>query len=160
MTVKLPPVTEPAHDLLRAEANPLDVIFHPKSLAVVGATDRQGSVGRTVVENIKNGGFAGLFYAINPHRREVLGVPAYPAFSEAPSAVELVIVVTPAATVPNVIRDCVDAGVRGAIIISAGFKEAGAEGAQLERDVLAEARRGQLRLIGPNCLGVMNPSAR
>jgi acetyltransferase len=159
MTVTLPPALEPAHDLLRAEGNPLDAIFRPKSLAIIGATDRQGSVGRTVVENIKNGGFSGLFYAINPHRREVLGVPAYPALPQAPSAVELAIIVTPAATVPDVIRDCVDAGVRGAIIISAGFKEAGAEGVRLESEVLGEARRGKMRLIGPNCLGVINPSA-
>jgi acetyltransferase len=152
--------TDPAHDLLRSERNPLDAIFRPASLAIIGATDRPGSVGRTVVENIRKAGFPGLFYPINPQRKEVLGVRAYPSLAAAPGGVELAIIVTPAATVPAAIRDCVAAGVRGAIIISAGFRETGAEGAQLEREVLRQARRGNLRLIGPNCLGVINPGSR
>ena len=153
-------ITDPAHDLFRSERNPLDAIFRPTSLAVIGATDRPGSVGRTVVENIRKAGFPGAFYPINPHRKEVLGVPAYPSLAAAPGGVELAIIVTPAATVPEAVRDCVAAGVRGAVVISAGFKETGAEGARLEREVLAEARRSNMRLIGPNCLGVMNPSSR
>jgi acetyltransferase len=152
--------TDPAHDLLRSEGNPLDAIFRPASLAVIGATDRPGSVGRTVVENIRRAGFPGTFYAINPHRNEVLGVPAYPSLVAAPRGVELAVIVTPAATVPEIIHDCVAAGVRGAIIISAGFKETGAPGVRLEQEVLAEARRGSLRVIGPNCLGVMNLSSK
>jgi acetyltransferase len=124
------PITDPAHDLLHSERNPLDAIFRPASLAVIGATDRAGSVGRTVVENIRNAGFPGAFYAINPHRKDVLGVPAYPSITDAPGRVELAVIVTPAATVPQAVRDCVAAGVRGAIIISAGFKEIGPAGVQ------------------------------
>jgi acetyltransferase len=153
-------ITEPAHDLLRSERNPLDSIFRPASLAVIGATDRDGSVGRTLVENILKTGFPGAFYPVNPHRKEILGVSAYPNLAAVPGPVELAVIVTPAATVPAAVRDCVAVGVRGAIIISAGFKEVGAEGARLESEILAEARRGKMRLIGPNCVGVMNPSSR
>ena len=151
---------DPSHDVLRGEPNPLDVIFRPKSIAVIGATEREGSVGRTVVENLVKGGFAGTLCGVNPHRREVLGVPTYPSLADAPGKVDLAVVVTPAVTVPGVIRECGAAGVGGAVIISAGFKEVGAAGAQLEQEALAEARRGKVRLIGPNCLGVMNPFAK
>jgi acetyltransferase len=160
MSITHAPQTDPSQDLLRSEHNPLDAIFRPASLAVIGATDRVGSVGRTIVENIRNAGFPGPFYAINPHRSEVLGIPAYPSLVAAPGPVELAVIVTPATTVPQAIRDCVAAHVRGAIIISAGFKEIGAEGARLEREVLDEARRGNIRLIGPNCLGVIYPSSK
>jgi acetyltransferase len=153
-------VTEPAHDLLRSDRNPLDSIFRPSSVAVIGATDRVGSVGRTLVDNILKTGFPGAFYPINPHRQEVLGVAAYPNLAAVPGPVELAVIVTPAATVPAAVRDCVAAGVRGAVIISAGFKEVGAEGVRLETEILAEARRGNMRLIGPNCVGIMNPSSR
>ena len=153
-------ITDPSHDVLQGDANPLDVIFRPKSIVVIGATDRQGSVGRTVVENLVKGGFAGTLCGVNPHRREVCGVPTYPALADAPGKLDLAVIVTPAATVPGVIRECGAAGVGGAVIISAGFKEIGAAGAQLEQEALAEARRGKVRLIGPNCLGVMNPFAK
>ena len=90
----------------------------------------------------------------------MLGIPAYPSLAAAPGPVELAVIVTPAATVPQAVRECVAAGVRGAIVISAGFKETGEHGARLEREILDEARRGRMRIIGPNCLGVMNPSAK
>jgi acetyltransferase len=152
---------ETAHDLLRSsQRNPLDAIFRPASIAVIGATERPGSVGRTIVENIRSAGFPGAVYPINPHRTHVLGIPAYPSVGAAPPGIELAVIVTPAASVPDAVRDCVTARVRGAIIISAGFKETGAEGAQLERQVLDEARRGNMRVIGPNCLGAMNPAAK
>jgi acetyltransferase len=139
------------------EKHPLDAIFEPKTIALIGATDRSASVGRIVLENLKKGGFSGALYGVNPHRHNVLGVPTYPSIAQVPGEIDLAIVVTPAATVPGVIRDCVAAGVAGAVVISAGFKEIGSEGTRLEREVLAEAQRGNLRLIGPNCLGVMNP---
>jgi acetyltransferase len=148
-----------SHDVLRSARNPLDVIFRPNAVAVVGATEREGSVGRTVVENLVKSGFPGTVYGVNPNRREVLGVPTYPSLADLPAAVDLAVVVTPAATVPEVIRQCA-AKVGGAVVISAGFKEIGTEGVRLEREVLDAARRGKVRLIGPNCLGVMNPFAK
>jgi acetyltransferase len=150
---------EPAHDILRSERQPLDFIFRPRSVAVIGATDRPGSVGRTVVENLLRywSGQGHAVYPVNPRRKEVLGAPCYPAVGGIPGGVDLAVVVTPAATIPGLIRECVAAGVKGAVIISAGFKEIGPEGARLESEILSEARRGQLQLIGPNCLGIMNP---
>jgi predicted CoA-binding protein len=142
---------DPSHDVLRAEPNPLDVIFRPKSIAVIGATEREGSVGRTVVENLLKGGFAGTLCGVNPHRREVLGVPTYPSLADAPGKVDLAVVVTPAATVPSVVRECGAAGVGGAVIISAGFKEirigrcaARARGARGGAPWQSPARRAEL----------------
>jgi acetyltransferase len=151
------PTQDPSHDILRWQRQPLDSIFRPKTVAVIGATDRQGSVGRTILENLLRGSLGHSTYPVNPRHDEILGVRCYPTIGNIPGGVELAVVVTPAVTVPGMIRDCVAAGVRGAVIISAGFKETGTEGARLEAEILGEARRGQLRLIGPNCLGIMNP---
>jgi acetyltransferase len=140
------------------ESTRLDALFAPRSVAVVGATERVGSVGRTIMENLIKGPFGGPIYPVNFKAPSVLGIKAYPRMSDIPGPVDLVVIVTPAPTVPSIIRECVDIGVRGAIVISAGFREVGPEGAELERQVLAEARRGTMRLIGPNCLGLMNPS--
>ncbi|MCP4361224.1 MAG: bifunctional acetate--CoA ligase family protein/GNAT family N-acetyltransferase [Chloroflexi bacterium] len=145
-----------AHDVLRYEQNQLDVIFTPKSVAVIGATEREGSVGRTILWNLISNSFGGTIFPINPTRNSVLGIKAYPAVADIPEAVDLAIIVTPARSVPGIVRDCVAVGVRGAIIISAGFKEIGPEGVALEKQILEEAQRGQMRIIGPNCLGVMN----
>jgi acetyltransferase len=124
---------------------------------VVGASEKDGSVGRAVFWNLITNPFGGTVFPVNPKRTSVLGVKAYPSLSSLPEPVDLVVVVTPAAAVPAVIAESVRTGVGGAIVLSAGFKETGAAGADLERQVLAEARRGHLRIIGPNCLGVMNP---
>lgn len=146
-----------AHNVLRYERNQLDPIFAPKSVAVIGATEREGSVGRTIIWNLMSNSFGGAIFPVNPKRSSTLGIKAYPTVADVPDQIDLAIIVTPAATVPGIIRECVDVGVKGAIIISAGFKEAGPEGAALEEQALEEARRGQMRIIGPNCLGVMNP---
>jgi acetyltransferase len=132
-------------------------MFVPQSVAVVGATDREGSVGRTLLVNMLRGGFHGAVYAINPKRESVLGLHCYKDVGGLPEKVDLAVVVTPAPTVPGVIGECVDAGVRTAVVISAGFKERGAEGASLEKHIEEKLRRGKIRLIGPNCLGIMNP---
>jgi acetyltransferase len=150
---------EPAHDILRqARRRPLDSIFSPKVVAVIGATENKGSVGRTVFQNMGRGGFGGIVYPVNPKRASVLCVKAYPTIREVPERVDLAVLTTPAATAPGLIRECADAGVPAAVIISAGFKETGPAGAELEQKVMEEARRGKMRLIGPNCLGVMVPS--
>ncbi|MCP5101069.1 MAG: bifunctional acetate--CoA ligase family protein/GNAT family N-acetyltransferase [Chloroflexi bacterium] len=146
-----------AHNLLRYDDNPLNVIFAPKSVAVIGASEREGSVGRTIVWNLMSTSFGGMIFPVNPKRKSILGIKAYPSIAEVPEKVDLAVIVTPATSVPGIISDCVDAGVKGAIVISAGFKEVGAEGSALEEDIMRQARRGNMRIVGPNCLGVMNP---
>jgi acetyltransferase len=148
---------DPAHDVLGYERLPLDAIFRPETVAVVGASDRPGSVGRTIMWNLISNPFGGTVYPANERRQNVLGIKAYPSVSEVPERVDLAVIAAPAPAVPGIIRECVESGVGGAIIISAGFKETGPEGAELERQVLEEAQQGRMRIIGPNCLGVMNP---
>lgn len=136
---------------------PLDSIFSPNTVAVIGASEREGSVGRTVFWNLLKSPFGGLVYPVNPSRRNILGVRCYPSIGEIPDKVDLAVIATPAPSVPDIISECIAAGVRGAIIISAGFKEIGAEGTRLELEVHRRAQEGGMRIIGPNCLGVMNP---
>jgi acetyltransferase len=151
------PITDPVHDVLGYERQPLDAIFAPRNVAVIGATEKVGSVGRTVLWNLIHNPFGGIVFPVNPNRHSVLGIKAYPNIAAVPDPIDLAVVVTPAPTVPGIIGECVDAGVKGAIIISAGFKECGPEGARLEQQILEQARRGKMRIIGPNCLGVMSP---
>jgi len=148
---------DPAHDVLGYERQQLDAIFRPETVAVIGATERPGSVGRTIMWNLVSSPFGGTVFPVNSRRPSVLGIKAYPSISEVPSRVELAVIVSPAPSVPGIIRECAEAGVEGAVIISAGFRETGPEGAELERQVLEEARRGKMRIVGPNCLGVMKP---
>ena len=133
----------------------LSPMFAPRSIAVIGATDREGSVGRSILQNLSV--FPGKVFPINPRRTEVLGIPAFKSLSDVSEPVDLAIVVTPAPTVPGLIRECIAKSVKAAIIISAGFKEIGSAGAQLEQEILEAARTNGLRIIGPNCLGVMTP---
>jgi acetyltransferase len=151
------PGIEPAHDILRDREHPLDIFFQPQTVALIGASEAAGTVGRTLLWNLLSNPFGGTVFPVNPKRPSVLGIKAYPNIAAVPEKVDLAVVATPAATVPGIIGECADAGVKGAIIISAGFKECGEEGARLEAHVLAQARRGKLRVIGPNCLGVMSP---
>jgi acetyltransferase len=137
--------------------NPLDAVFAPRAVAVVGATEREGSVGRAILRNLAC--FGGRVYPVNPKRDTVLGIKAIPSVGAVPERIDLAIVVTPATTVAGVIRECAAVKIPAAVVISAGFKECGAEGAAREQDVLAEARRGGMRILGPNCLGVMAPRA-
>jgi acetyltransferase len=146
-----------ASDILPDDLPGLDAIFAPARVAVIGATEQPGSVGRTLMWNLLTNPFGGTVFPVNPKRASVLGIKASPDLASLPERIDLAVVVTPAPTVPAVIRECVQAGVKGAIVISAGFKEVGATGAELERQILVEARRGRMRIIGPNCLGVMNP---
>jgi acetyltransferase len=136
---------------------PLEVFFSPKTVALIGATENANTVGRTLMWNLVTSPFGGTVYPVNPKRPSVLGVKAYPSVSAIPEQVDLAVVVTPPPSIPGIIRECGEAGVRGAIVISAGFKEIGPEGAALERQVLEEARAAGIRIIGPNCLGVMSP---
>jgi len=149
---------KPPTNVLRYEGRrALDAIFKPKNVALVGATEKPGSVGRTVLWNLIQNQFGGTVFPVNPKRDSVLGIRAYPTVADVPADIDLAVLVTPAPTTPGLIRECVDAHVKGAIVISAGFKEAGEDGVRYERQVIEEARRGRMRVIGPNCLGVMSP---
>jgi len=148
---KLYPVAPPA----RASLDPL---FLPRSAAVIGATDRPGTVGRNVLSNLLESQFPLKVYAVNPTHAEVLGQKTYKHIGDIPGGVDLAIVVTPAQTVPQIVGECVDAGVRAAVVISAGFREQGHSGAALEEEIQGHLSRGSLRLVGPNCMGFMNPS--
>jgi acetyltransferase len=144
----------------------LEALFRPRSVAVIGATDRSGTVGRSVVSNLLESKFPIKVYAVNPSHNEVLGIRTHKRIAEIEGGVDLAVVVTPAQTVPQIIGECVDAGVRSAVVISAGFREQGREGALLEEEILKHLRResshgtppGTLRMIGPNCMGFMNPT--
>ncbi|HTP01247.1 MAG TPA: CoA-binding protein, partial [Anaerolineales bacterium] len=149
---------DPAHDVLHYERQALDSVFSPRNVALIGATETPGSVGRTILWNLISSPFGGTVFPVNPKRAGVLGIKAYPSITDVPEPVDLAVVVTPAPTVPAIIGECVDAGVQSAIIISAGFKETGPAGAELERQIMEHARRGRMRIIGPNCLGVMSPT--
>lgn len=151
------PLRDPSHDVYRSEGHPLDAIFSPSSVAVVGATERTGSVGRSVLWNLLSSPFGGTVYPVTLKHSSVLGIKAYPRVAAVPEQVDLAIIVTPAPTVPGIIDECLVAGVRGVIVISAGFKEHGAEGIELEHQIKEKLRGQRMRLIGPNCLGVMNP---
>jgi acetyltransferase len=133
----------------------LDFLFAPKTVAVIGATERASSVGRAVLENLR--GFGGAVYPVNPRHDNVLGIKAFPSVAAVPAKVDLAVIVTPARTVPGIVRECASAGTRGAVILSAGFRECGPDGAKLEAQIRGEAARGGMRIVGPNCLGVMAP---
>ena len=150
--------TEPSADLLGQESrHPLEVFFAPRSVAVIGASERAGAVGRTVLWNLLQSPFGGTVYPVNDKRGNVLGVKACANIASIQEPIDLALVVTPAPSVPGVIRECAKAGVRGAVILSAGFKETGPAGARLEEEILAIARGARMRIIGPNCLGMMVP---
>jgi acetyltransferase len=134
----------------------LDPLFRPRSVAVVGASATPGSIGGILVRNLLANPFGGVVYPVNPKRHAVHGVRCYPALAAIPEVVDLAVIATPASTVAGVVNECVARGVPAAIIISAGFSELGAEGrAQEER--IRTAARGRLRIVGPNCLGVLHP---
>jgi acetyltransferase len=149
--------TDPTYDILRSERRPLDALFNPGSVAVIGASERPGSVGRTLLWNLLRSPFGGTVYPVNPRRHSVLGVHCYASVADLPEPVDLAVIATPAPGVPDVVAACAAAGVRAAIVISAGFREVGPEGAALEGRLRDAVRGSGLRLLGPNCLGLMNP---
>lgn len=118
----------------------IDKIILPNSVAVVGASEREGSVGRSVLENIQKGGFAGRVYPINPKRKEILGLPAYPSLTGVGHPIDLAVIIVPLKFAPGVIEECGRCNVGGVIIISGGGRETGPEGAALERQILAAAK--------------------
>lgn len=138
------------------DREPLHCFFSPASVAVIGATDRPGSVGNTVLRNVLRS-YQGRVYAVNPGRKEVCGLPCFPSIRALPEAVDLLVIVIPAIAVPEVVAECVGAQAKSIVVISAGFKEKGPEGAALEKQIRNHLKGSTTRLIGPNCLGLMNP---
>ena len=131
-------------------------------MAVVGATARHGALGRTILENLLRAELPGPVYPVSRSRQTVCSVPAYPDVREIPGEVDLAVIVVPAAEVPGAVAACGEKGVKGLVIITAGFKEIGGEGLALEREVAALCARHGMRAIGPNCMGILNtdPEAR
>jgi acetyltransferase len=138
----------------------LDKIFNPKSVAVVGASDEEGSVGYALMKNFRELGFEGKVYPVNIRKTEVLGLKAYANVTDILEPVDLAVIATPARTVPDVLEQCGNAGINGVIIISAGFKEIGPEGKALEEQITEIKKKYGMRIVGPNCLGVIRPSIR
>jgi acetyltransferase len=130
----------------------LDVCFAPKSVAVVGATESAGSVGRTLLWNLLSSQFGGTVFPVNPKRSSVLGIKAYSTVNTIPEPVDLAVVVTPAATAPRVIRECAEASVKDAVIISAGFKEGGLVARSSNAKQSSKRGGAKCVFIGPNCL--------
>jgi acetyltransferase len=139
----------------------LNNIFNPKRIALIGVTTNPNSVSGKVLINLVSGGFRGVVYPVNPEHEAVMGIPCYPDVKRLPKAPDLGIICSPAAKVPGVIRECGEAGIRGIIIISAGFKETGKAGIMLEGEIRNEIRKFEgMRVLGPNCLGVIVPSLK
>ena len=135
----------------------LDKIFNPQNVAIIGASDVEGSVGYAIVKNFTRMGYTGKVYFVNIRKPEILGVKTYPTVDQVPEPVDLAIIATPAKTVPDVMEECGKGKVKGVIIVSAGFKETGPTGKALEEKTLEVAKKYGIRIIGPNCIGVIRP---
>jgi acetyltransferase len=138
----------------------LDKIFNPNAIAVVGASEKGESIGFAVMENLIQGGFEGTVVPVNPNYSKILGLEAYPAISALAQPVDLAVIATPISSVPSIVKECVDMGVGGAIVISAGGRETGVQGRMLEEQIEKEARKGELRILGPNCMGIVCPQRK
>ncbi len=136
----------------------LSKIFNPKSIALIGASDEEGSVGYTLMKNLTELGYRGKVYPVNIRKPQILGFKAYKTVDKLPETADLAVIATPAKTVPDVVEQCGKAGILGIIIISAGFKEVGPEGKALEGRIIEIKKAYNLRIIGPNCLGIIRPS--
>ncbi|MEA3428692.1 MAG: acetate--CoA ligase family protein [Thermodesulfobacteriota bacterium] len=136
----------------------LDAIFSPKSVAVIGASTRSGKVGHDIFANILSGNYQGTLYPVNPNARSVLNIKAYPSILEAPGDVDLAIIILQPKLALNAVEESVKKGVKGIVIVSAGFREVGVEGLEIENRIAAVCKKAGVRLVGPNCLGVINPS--
>lgn len=137
--------------------HPLDSIFKARSIAVIGASEEKHSVGLSIMRNLTREDYQGGIYPVNPKRKKILHIPCFPGVGDIQDTPDLAVIATPSATVPAIVRECGEAGVKGIVIISAGFIEAGEEGRKRCDRILQTARDYQMRIIGPNCLGFINP---
>ncbi len=160
VTMRLDPVPSYAEKVesrdSAAAARSIARILEPTSVAVIGASPRRRTIGNELVANLLAGGFTGPVYPVHPSAPEVLGLQAYPSMAEVPGHVDLAVIAVPAASVPTVVEECGEAGCGGLVVVSAGFAEIGPEGAEAERRIVSSARRHGMRLVGPNCMGVIN----
>jgi acetate---CoA ligase (ADP-forming) len=132
----------------------MDAIFRPRAIAVIGASNTMGKWGHRLVQRPLNTGYPGTIYPINTKQAEILGLKAYPCLAAVPGPIDMAVISTPTPTVPQVLRECVAQGIKGAVVITAGFAETGEAGAQLQAEMTAVAREGGIRLVGPNCMGI------
>jgi len=151
-----PATTTLLHDGCREEPTMLESLFRPKSVAVIGASSKELSIGNRVIKNLIDFGFKGDVYPINPKAEEIRGIKAYPSIMECPDGIDVVHMVIPAKFVPQAVEDCGKKGVKNIIINSGGFSETGPEGEAIERAFLANAKKYGIRVLGPNCQGVIN----
>ncbi len=152
---QLPRMVEtPKHGAMWGQRQSLQSLFEPSAIAVVGATDRTGSVGLALLQNLRQ--FGGKIYPVNPRRSEILGHTCFPSLNKLPMLPDLAVVAVPAPEVRSVVKECAELEIPAAIVISAGFLEGGVEGARLE-EAVRQAARGRVRLLGPNCLGMILP---
>lgn len=139
----------------------MDIFFNPASIALIGASDRPGSVGQALLEQLIQGGYSGRVVPVNPNHETLHGLPCLKDITETTdNPVDMAIIATPIATVPGVIRRCVQARTRGAVIISAGGRERGESGSFMEEQIRIAAEGSDLRIIGPNCMGIIRPDKK
>ncbi len=138
----------------------LDAIFAPETIAVIGASTQKGKVGHDIFANILSGGFTGTLYPVNPKAKSVLSVKCYTSIANIPDPIDLGMIILPPKLALQAVKDCIAKGVKGIVIVSAGFKEVGGEGVQIELEIKALCADAKVRLVGPNCLGVINPSPK
>jgi len=135
-------------------------IFQPESIAVLGASDQPGKWGYVMVDRPMKSGFKGSIFPVNPNKQNLFGLPTYPSILDITASIDLAVISAPAVTVPNLMQQCATKGVKGAVVISAGFAEAGKEGKILEDRMVAIAREGGIRFVGPNCMGIWSSTAK
>ncbi len=138
----------------------LDAIFSPETIAVIGASTQKGKVGHDIFANILSGGFTGTLFPVNPKAKSVLSVKCYTSIAAIPDPIDLAMIILPPKAALGSVKDCIASGVKGIVIVSAGFKEVGGEGAQIEIQIKELCAEAGVRVVGPNCLGVINPSPK
>ncbi|MGL6195050.1 MAG: CoA-binding protein, partial [Thermoguttaceae bacterium] len=141
---------------MSTSSSKLDALFSPKSIAVIGASTRTGTVGSDLLNNLIRDKFNGKIFPVNPKVTELMGLKTYASLTDIPEPVDLAVLIVPAKAVPGIVEESKNKGVKGMIIISAGFKETGHDGAEAEKALTAQVRAAGIPLIGPNCLGVIN----
>ncbi|MFP4624442.1 MAG: acetate--CoA ligase family protein [Gemmatimonadota bacterium] len=142
--------------MYEAENETLEPILRPRSIAVIGASRSPGTIGYQIVDNLIRHGYQGVIYPVNPKARAIHSIPAYPSVSAIPDPVDLAMVVVPKQYVMDVVDECGEAGIKGLVVISAGFREVGGSGAELEKELVEKVRGYGMRLVGPNCMGVLS----